>query len=202
MKDLRYITDAKGKHVAAVVPIDAWKKLNDKYNDLRKKRTEADTEDVDPPKIKKRKKPLFVVKESGIHGRGVFATKDIKKGKPVIEYQGEHISQEIANERFEEKDDVHHHTVLFTIDDDTVIDASSKGNEARFINHSCDPNCEAIQYGRRIFIESLRPIKKGEELTYDYHLQVDKPHTKKKLQQYVCHCGAKNCRGTQVDLDS
>jgi uncharacterized protein len=119
---------------------------------------------------------------------------------PVIEYKGEHISQDLANERYAETEGVHHHTVLFTIDDDNVIDANSKGNAARFINHSCDPNCEAIQYGKRIFIESIRDIRKGEELTYDYHLQVDKPHTKKKLQMYVCHCGSKKCRGTQVDL--
>lgn len=200
MKNVKYITDTKGQKTEVIVPIDAWKKLNTKYNKLRKKFQEQEDDDPKPPKIKKRKKPLFVVKESGIHGRGVFAAKDIRKGKPVIEYKGEHISQDVANERFEEKDGEHHHTVLFTIDDDTVIDASSKGNEARFINHSCDPNCEAIQYGRRIFIESVRDIKKGEELTYDYHLQVDKPHTKKKLALYACHCGAKNCRGTQVDL--
>ena len=201
MKDIRYLTDDKGKKVAAVVPVDKWKKLRDKYKKLKKQPAEEEElVDADPPKISKRKKPLFVVKESAIHGRGVFAATNIKKGTAVIEYKGQYISQDEANERYGDENGIHHHTVLFTIDDDTVIDANSKGNEARFINHSCAPNCEAIQYGKRIFIESIKDIKKGAELTYDYHLQVDKPHTKKKMQQYVCHCGAKKCRGTQVDL--
>lgn len=195
-KTITYLTDSAGKKIAAVVPIDEWKKLREYH--LRLKKQEAEEEDI--PKLAKGRKKLFVVKESPIHGRGVFAAADIRKGTPVIEYKGQHITQDEANERYGEDGGKHHHTVLFTIDDDMVIDASKHGNAARFINHSCDPNCEAVQYGRRIFIEAIRNIPKGAELLYDYHLQVDKPHTKKKMQQYVCHCGSKKCRGTQVDI--
>ena len=185
------------------MPIGDWKGLKAVERKWKKhKKKEEENEDVPPPNIHKRKRPIYSIKESAIHGRGVFAATDIKKGTPVIEYTGKHISQDEANERYAEDNGAHHHTVLFTVDDDMVIDANQKGNDARFINHSCAPNCEAIQYGKRIFIEALKNIKKGEEITYDYHLQVDKPHTKKKLQQYACHCGAKKCRGTQVDLNS
>ena len=201
MKDIRFLTDDKGRKVAAVVPITSWKKLNDKYRKLKKLYAkEEEVVDADPPKISNRKKPLFVVKDSPIHGRGVFASKNIRKGTPVIEYKGELITEDEANTRYGEDDGIHHHTVLFSVDDDSVIDANSKGNEARFINHACDPNCEAVQYGRRVFIEAIHNIKKGEELTYDYHLQVEKPHTKKTIQLYACHCGSKNCRGTQIDV--
>jgi SET domain-containing protein len=200
MTKIRYITDAEGKKVSAIVPIDEWKLLKAAYRKIRDRDTNDEYET--PPKVGKGKKALYVVQESPIHGRGVFAVKQIRKGTAVIEYKGQHISQDEANERYAEDDNGHHHTVLFTIDDDTVIDARRKGNAAKYINHSCDPNCEAVQYGDRIFIEALRNIAKGEELAYDYHLQVDKPHTKKKLQQYVCHCGSENCRGTQVDLES
>jgi uncharacterized protein len=196
MKDVQYITNRKGKILAAIVPIDIWKSIPGKH-----KQNTAEDDDVKPPKIAKRKHPFYIVQESPIHGRGVFATRDIKKGQAVIEYKGQYISQDEANDRYGEDDGQHHHTVLFTIDDDTVIDANKKGNDARYINHSCDPNCEAVQYGRRICIEAIRNIPEGQELTYDYHLQVDKPHTKKKMMQYACHCGSKNCRGTQVDVE-
>lgn len=201
MKNIRFLTDSKGKQVAAVVPIDSWNKLNAKYQKLKKRKEEEELEEVDPPEIESRKKQLFVVKESVIHGKGVFAASDIRKGTPIIEYKGEHISDEEASARYTDDNGVHHHTVLFSIDNDMVIDAQTNGNDARFINHSCDPNCEAVQYGKdRIFIEAIKNMKKGQELTYDYHLQVDKPHTKKKMQQYVCHCGSKNCRGTQAEI--
>jgi len=200
MADIRFITNAEGDKVAAVVPIEDWRKLKSTYRKLKRK--EEDDDYAEPPRIPKGKKALYVVNESPIHGRGVFAAAKITKGTPIIEYKGQHISQDEANERYSEDDNGHHHTVLFTIDEDTVIDARRNSNEAKFINHSCDPNCEAIQYGDRIFIEAIKDIAKGVELTYDYHLQVDKPHTKKKLKQYVCHCGSKKCRGTQVDLDS
>ena len=196
MKEVTYLTGSNGKKVAAVVPIEDWKQLKPHYRTLKK----DEEEEKNAPVIGNRKKPLFVVRKSKIHGRGVFAATNIKKGTPIIEYKGKLISQDEADNMAADDDNGHHHTVLFSVDDDMVIDASRKGNEARFINHSCDPNCETIQYGRRIFIEAIRNIKKDEELSYDYHLQVEKPHTKKKLSQYVCHCGAKNCRGTQVDL--
>jgi SET domain-containing protein len=197
MTNIRYITNAEGRKISAIVPIEDWKQLKKAYRDIRQEEEDA----PDPPKVGKGKKALYVVQESPIHGKGVFAAKEIRKGTAIIEYKGQHISQDEANERYGEDDKGHHHTVLFTIDEDMVIDARHKGNAAKYINHSCDPNCEAVQYGDRIFIEAIRNIEVGEELAYDYHLQVDKPLTKKKMQQYVCHCGSKNCRGTQVDLE-
>lgn len=196
MADIWFLTNKKGEKIAAVVPIEDWRQLKPHYRILK----EDEEEELAAPKLEQRKKPLFVVKQSPIHGRGVFAATKIRKGTPVIEYKGQLISEDDADTRYSDEQDGHHHTVLFSVDDDMVIDASKKGNEAKYINHSCDPNCEAVQYGRRVFIEAIRDIKKGEELSYDYHLQVEKPHTKKKLAQYVCYCGAKNCRGTQVDL--
>ena len=198
MKEITFLTNKKGDKVAAVVPIEDWKKLKSAYRKLR----EEEETYAEPPKIGKGKKALYVVQESPIHGKGVFASAAIQKGTPIIEYQGKHISSDEADALASDDESGHHFTVLFSIDDDTVIDASQKGNDARFINHACDPNCEAVQYGQRVFIEAIKDIPKGTELTYDYHLQVEKPHTKKKLAQYVCHCGSKKCRGTQVDLDS
>ena len=197
MTDITFITDKRGEKVAAVVPIKDWKKLKKTYRKIKK--DEAEEEDI--PEVDEGENALFYVEDSPIHGKGVFAKRKIKKGTPIIEYKGKRISSDDADEEFgDNQDGEHYFTVLFSVDDE-VIDASIGGNDARFINHSCDPNCEAIQYGSRIFIEAIRDIKKDEELAYDYHLQVEKPHTKKKLKQYACHCGSKKCRGTQVELD-
>jgi hypothetical protein len=87
--------------------------------------------------------------------------------------------------------------MLFTIDEKRVINGI-KGGSAKYINHSCDPNCEAVQDGDRIFIEALRSIKQGEELSYDYHLQVDGKITDKVRKKYACFCGSPKCRGTQI----
>lgn len=144
--------------------------------------------------VKKTSKPvLYRVRRSKIQGRGVFAAADIRKGRRIIEYQGEHISEEEADRRYDESRMKRHHTFLFTLDRNTVIDGDRHGNEARYINHSCDPNCEAVIYGKRIFIYSLRPIKKGEELLYDYKFEYTGP---KDAKFYVCRCGAEKCRGT------
>ena len=89
-----------------------------------------------------------------------------------------------------------HHTFLFAIDEDTVIDAARKGNVTKYINHSCDPNCEAVDYDGRIFIEALRDIAPGEELFYDYAYDLDEPLTRSLKKKYPCYCGSANCRGT------
>jgi hypothetical protein len=89
-----------------------------------------------------------------------------------------------------------HHTFLFTLTSRTCIDAAVGGNDARFINHSCDPNCEAVIVNNRIYIEALREILPGEELSYDYAYERDADAEKDEEKLYVCHCGAKNCRGT------
>ncbi|HYD91321.1 MAG TPA: SET domain-containing protein-lysine N-methyltransferase [Flavobacterium sp.] len=141
--------------------------------------------------------PYHVVRNSKIHGKGVFAKRPIRKGTKIIEYTGNVVSRKEADRIGTITENGHTHTMLFTIDDNRVIDGNT-GGDARFINHSCDPNCEAVQYDDRIFIESLRAIPKGQELTYDYHLEVPGKITKKVMKEYECFCGSPNCRGTQI----
>jgi SET domain-containing protein len=138
----------------------------------------------------------FTVRRSKIQGRGGFAWKWIPAGTRIIEYTGERISPDEADERYDDESMKRHHTFLFAVDDDTVIDAGVRGNAARFINHSCDPNCEAVDYNGRIFVEALRDIAPGEELNYDYAYELDEPDTPWLRRQYPCYCGAANCRGT------
>jgi SET domain-containing protein len=144
----------------------------------------------------KRTKRPFEVRTSKIQGRGVFATRDIRKGEEIVEYKGEHIDDAEADRRYPFKDDERHHTFLFQLDDGSIIDAGVHGNAAKYINHSCDPNCEAVEYDGRIFIEALKNIKKGEELVYDYHFILDEPHNAANKKAYPCNCGSKKCRGT------
>jgi SET domain-containing protein len=141
-------------------------------------------------------RPYFELRPSPIQGRGAFAVRMIRKGTRIIEYTGERISQEEADRRYDDQKMEHHHTFLFTLDDDTVVDAAVGGNDARFINHSCDPNCEAVIEDRRIYIEATRTIYPGEELVYDYQYERTDETTEADEKLYVCTCGAPNCRGT------
>lgn len=138
----------------------------------------------------------FVVRKSSIHGRGVYALAHIPKGSRLIEYTGERISHEAADDRYGEEQENSPHTMLFTVDDATVIDATHRGSSARWFNHSCAPNCEANEENGRIFIETIRAARPGDELTYDYNLTLDEPHTPAVKRAHACLCGAKNCRGT------
>ena len=138
----------------------------------------------------------FELRRSAIQGRGAFATRRIRPGQRIIEYTGEHITPDEGDRRYEETGMGRHHTFLFTLDDGSVIDAAVRGNEARFINHSCDPNCQAIEEDGRIFIEAIRNIQPGTELTYDYAYERTDDHTDEDEALYVCRCGAPNCRGT------
>ncbi len=147
------------------------------------------------------KKKKFIVEDSTVHGKGVFAAKDIKKGKKIIEYKGEVISWTEANLRYVELNG-HSHTMFFGIDDKTVIDGDDNGNAAKYINHSCKPNAEARNKKGRIFIYALKDIKKGKEIFYDYKLEFEGKITKKVLKKYACFCGNAICRGTQLDLES
>ncbi len=142
---------------------------------------------------------LVEVRNSSIHGRGVYAVKAIKKGMRVYEYVGERISHAEADRRFalKEKDDGH--TFLFVVNHRTVIDGSHHGNDARYINHRCDANCETITEDNRIFIEAIKDIRKGEELGYDYQLTWSDDDPKEDLALYACRCGSRNCRGTMLD---
>lgn len=141
-------------------------------------------------------KPPYIVRNSKIHGKGVFAARKIPAGTLIIEYEGERISWKEAQKRHEAKNDNSTHTFFFSLDNGRIIDGGSNGNEARWINHSCAPNCEAQEENRRVFIYALRDIKRGEELNYDYGLVLDQRHTAKLKREYACLCGASTCRGT------
>jgi hypothetical protein len=136
------------------------------------------------------------VRRSGVHGKGVFALQDIAEGETLIEYVGEVISWDEAQDRHPHDPKDPNHTFYFHVNEDRVIDALFGGNSSRWINHSCNPNCEADEDNDRIFIKAIRNIKAGEELNYDYGLIIDEPYTKKLKAEYPCWCGAKNCRGT------
>jgi hypothetical protein len=144
---------------------------------------------------------LYSVRNSPIHGRGVFALRRIPKGTRVIEYRGERISNEEADRRHEEANQGPF-TLLFEIDDSTIIDAGVRGNSARYINHSCSPNCEAVNEDGRIFIEARRDIRPGEELSYDYRLETEEPITPSLKATFGCNCGARRCRGTLLNVSS
>jgi SET domain-containing protein len=139
----------------------------------------------------------FELRSSPIAGLGAFAIRVIRKGTRIIEYTGERISNAEADRRYDEEKMKNHHTFLFTLTSRTVVDAAVGGNEARFINHSCAPNCEAvIEDGKRIYIEALRDIPVGTELVYDYQYERTEDHTADDERFYACSCGAPECRGT------
>jgi uncharacterized protein len=144
---------------------------------------------------------LVRVRRSKIHGSGVYAAQPIKKGARIVEYLGERVSHAEADRRYENKGEDDGHTFLFIVDNRIVIDAGVGGNEARFINHSCNPNCETVTENRRIFIEAIRNIKTGEELGYDYQLTWESTDDPAELDLYECRCGAKHCRGTMLDIE-
>ena len=138
----------------------------------------------------------FEIRASLIHGTGAFATRRIPAGTRLIEYRGERLTPAEADARYPDLPGERHHTCLFAIDDDVVIDAAVDGNEARFINHSCGPNCDAVIDDGRIWIETIREIEPGEELAYDYAYVLEERHTPAAKRRYPCHCGAPTCRGT------
>jgi SET domain-containing protein len=143
-------------------------------------------------------RPLFKVRRSGIHGRGVYAALPIAKGTRIVEYLGERISHKQADDRYAAKGQDDGHTFLFVVNSRVVIDAGVNGNDARFINHCCAPNCDTVIEGGRVFIEALRDIEPGEELGYEYGLTWESTDDEEELENYACRCGAKECRGTML----
>ena len=133
---------------------------------------------------------LLSVRNSPIQGKGVFARRRIRKGIRVIEYKGTRRPDEVLLEPGDSYVD------LFDLGNGFVIDPKKKGNMARFINHSCSPNCESIMDGDRVFIQSIKPIEAGEELKYDYCLSLGHRPTAKDRRDYQCRCGSPRCRGT------
>jgi len=141
----------------------------------------------------------FEIRGSAIAGQGAFAIRPIAKGERLIEYTGERISHAVADARYDDESMAEHHTFLFAVTDRTVIDATHGGNEARFINHSCDPNCEPeIQRGR-VYISALRDIAVGEELQYDYAYERSGDETAEDERRYRCRCGTARCRGSIME---
>jgi len=151
-------------------------------------------------KTSARAKPAYAVRNSAIHGRGVFATRTIHKGDDIIEYRGRRITADEADNLPDSDPDNPFHTFLFELNDGRVIDAGVRGNAARWINHSCQPNCVPYEDDAcRVFIEAKRTIRAGEELSYDYKLNVPGRRSKRMLANYACRCGAPRCRGSMVD---
>ncbi len=144
------------------------------------------------------KQPLIKVRNSRIHGRGVFAARRIRKGTRIVEYLGDRISHAAADARYDDHDPNDNHTFLFIVDKNTVIDAGVGGNEARFINHCCDGNCESVIQKSRVYIEATRTIQPGEELGYDYEIgrEADDPPNVDEI--FACRCGSPKCRGTML----
>ncbi len=138
------------------------------------------------------------VRRSGVHGKGVFALQPIAAGERIIEYKGEIIGWPEALRRHPHDPDDPNHTFYFHIDDKHVIDANVGGNAARWINHACEPNCQADEEDGRVFISALRDLAPGEELFYDYGLVIDERYTPALKKQYACRCGSPACRGTML----
>jgi uncharacterized protein len=149
------------------------------------------------PNPKPKPKLPYRIRNSPIHGRGVFATRTIRKGSKVIEYRGDRTTWDVALERPPSDPDNPTHTFFFETSDGVIIDANRRGNAARWINHSCDANCQSFEYDDgRVFIEARRTIRTGDEITYDYRLSLDGRLSKRTLAEYACRCGAKKCRGS------
>ncbi len=148
---------------------------------------------------------LFEVRRSSIHGSGVFARRPIAAALELIDYCGKLISHAAADRKYAGSADSGH-TFLFTLNERYIIDANIDGNDARWINHSCAPNCRAAvvesESGKprdeRVVIESMRAIAAGEELTYDYGIVLDQRHTQRMKKRWTCLCGAPGCTGTML----
>lgn len=147
----------------------------------------------------------IVARRSAIHGTGVFATAPIAKGERIIEYKGRrrtHADVDAGDEGSADSG----HTFLFTLNDEYVIDGNVEGGVARWINHGCSPNCEAVLIEHpgddrsrdRVFIEAKKAIRAGEELTYNYGIVLGEPHTARLKKIWACRCGSRDCTGTML----
>ena len=136
----------------------------------------------------------FIRKKSGINNWGLFAGQDFKKGDKVIEYKGKKYTHKQVEEddRFDNSKAIY----LFTLNKKTVLDGDTKSNTAKYINHTCDPNCEVDIIRGKIWILAIQDIKKGDELSYDYGFGYDEDY-----KQFRCKCGSKNCCGYIVRDD-
>lgn len=156
---------------------------------------------MSPKKVLSKEEQPFEIRSSKIQGRGAFATKAIRKGTRIIEYLGEPITHEEADRRYDDDDAKgRHHTFLFILDDDTVLDARKTRCDAKYLNHSCDPNCETVIEDGHIWIDSIKAIKPEEELVYDYQFEFDDDYDGEDIRYYACRCGTAKCRGTIIKI--
>lgn len=146
--------------------------------------------------------PWHVVRNSALHGQGVFAARDIPAGTRILNYAGRRLTPEQADARWPVDPDDPYHTFYFALGSGVVIDGGQRGNDARWINHSCAPNCEARENAgeTRVAIYALTDIAAGAELVYDYGLVTEERVTRTLRDHYRCLCGAPNCRGTMLAL--
>ncbi len=176
-----------------MTPVRKSTKKSEKTSTVRATPKKAATKA--PKLVKPPKSELYEVRRSKIQGRGAFAIKPIRTGQIVDEYWGQRITHEEADRRYDDNQG-RHHTFLFVLDDDTVLDARYGGNDARFINHSCDPNCETEIEDGHIYIKAIKPISPETELTYDYRFEWQDEYEPEDIRYYACRCGSKKCRGT------
>jgi len=180
-------------YLASIFRLDNKIKLKKSQNSAAIDITSEATADVLVPST-----PLYVVKNSTIHGTGIFARSTIAPGECIVEYQGERIQWDEAQNRADAEGPLNH-TYFFSLNDGRIIDGGSGGNEARFINHSCEPNCEAIEHDDgRVYIYSVLEIAAGEELSYDYALIFEERHTPAVKRAFACYCGAPGCSGSML----
>ena len=131
---------------------------------------------------------LYKIKKSNIDKRGLYASKNIKSGEKVIEYVGKLITKKHTEEnpKFDNSKAIY----LFNLNNRYDLDGDFVYNVARLINHSCNPNCEVESKGLKLWISSIRDIKKNEELSYDYGFSFDENY-----KEFPCKCGSNNCCG-------
>lgn len=146
--------------------------------------------------------PWHIVRASRVHGTGVFAARDIPAGTRILDYAGRRLTATQADARWPTDPDDPSHTFYFALSSGLVIDGGQRGNDARWINHACAPNCEARENdaGTRVSIHAMKDIPAGTELSYDYGLVIDEPVTPALRSEYPCRCGAPGCRGTLLAL--
>jgi SET domain-containing protein len=138
------------------------------------------------------------VRQSGVHGKGVFALVPIQKGELILEYTGEVITWPEALRRHPHDPSQPDHTFYFHLSDELVIDGKVGGNASKWINHSCAPNVEADDESGQVYLLATRGIKAGEELFFDYGLVIEERYTPALKKRFECRCGAKRCRGTML----
>ena len=141
-----------------------------------------------------------LVRTSPVHGRGVFAKRMIPKGTRIFEYAGERVQK--ANLAQDLVDGLTSLVYVMNLNETYAVDGERGGNDARFINHSCDPNCEVLYFNDTPYIYAMQEIPEGDELSFDYKYGIEgdvEASLEQKREWFPCNCGAKNCRGTLLN---